>query len=270
MSYKDSYLMSQLVSEATKAIQSGERSRIGKATSRFAGMPAEDVLSELFLQVGIITTDIDMETLIATATIPLPSNVRDIFLAVENRSVPEFKIAVGSENNDQMFATLLVLIASLRDANSRLSDYEYVNEIAAKVECEQESPVIYDEEKHFLAAMEYPEHMALTPIPKTLTVHWSHASSYYFDEVFDGSSLIWIHLMMDSFREAFPGMDWMVDDPGTLYVNYTNGAEIDYDDFQVSPFNLERLQEVSNVILTRYASLSNRLVAAGIRVVDES
>lgn len=270
MSYKDSYLMSQLVSEATKAIQSGDRPRIEKATSRFAGMSANDVLSELFLQIGIITVDIDMDVLLATATIPLPSNVRDIFLAVENRNIAKLKVAVGSENNDQMFATLLVLIASLRDANSRLSDYEYVGEVSARVESEQESPVVYDEDKHFLAAMEYSENTSLTPTPKTLTIHWSHASSYYFDEVFDGSSLVWIQLMMDSFREAFSGMEWMVDDPGTLYVNYENGVEIDYDDFQVSPFSMEKLQEVSDVVLARYASLSHRLVAAGIRVVDES
>jgi hypothetical protein len=126
---------------------------------------------------------------------------------------------------------------------------------------EGEIMTVYNEDNIFKEARR--SGYALTPIPESLTVHWGDSSNYYFDEVFDGSSLVWIDLMIESFREAFPEVDWMVDDPGTLYDQGFEDEEC-----EESPYSLEKMQEVSQLTLERYESLFNRLVAAGVEVVS--
>lgn len=117
---------------------------------------------------------------------------------------------------------------------------------------------IYSEERHFKEAIANEE--VLTPVPETLTVRWD--DGYYFDEVYDGSSLIWIWLIIETFCEAYPGVDWSVDDPGTLY---DQGS---LEDHKEPPYSLEKMQEVSQVALARYSSLFNRLRAAGMEVEE--
>lgn len=120
----------------------------------------------------------------------------------------------------------------------------------------------YNEDTHFSEALRKGE--LLTPVPESLTVHWSDDTNYYFDEVYDGSSLIWIDLMIETFSEVLPDVDWGVDDPGVLY---DQGSE-DYEDYEESPHPLDKMQEAADIALARYTSLFKRLEAEGVEVVD--
>lgn len=119
---------------------------------------------------------------------------------------------------------------------------------------------VYDEEKHFQHAVRCD--YVLTPVPESLTVLCDDGL-YFFEEVVDGSSLVWIDLMIDTFCEAFPGVDWMMDDPGTLF-----DQDESYEDCEESPFSLDKMQEVSQVALSRYGSLFGRLKTAGLEAID--
>lgn len=106
---------------------------------------------------------------------------------------------------------------------------------------------------------------ALTPVPEKLTVNWDGGGNYYFDEVYDGHSLVWIYVMTDTYEEAFPGPGWNVDDPGTLY-SEENSEEIE--ESEESPYDMKKMQEAADLALARYESLFNRLKAAGVPVVE--
>lgn len=112
-----------------------------------------------------------------------------------------------------------------------------------------------------LVAQAIAYHYVLTPVPNSLTIHWDDAANYYFDEVSDGSSLVWVDLMIVTFREQFPTVQWMVDDPGTLYDQFN-----DFDGVSSSPYSMETLQSCAQLVLARYKELFTRLVAAGIPV----
>lgn len=118
---------------------------------------------------------------------------------------------------------------------------------------------IYDEKKFVNEILAHPA--VLDPIPAKLTVIWQECDSYYFDNVYDGCTLIWIDLMIVTFREFFPGVPWMVDDPGILYVGEDDSS------YDASPYNMEVMQQASNTVLARYRSLFARLVEAGVPVI---
>lgn len=107
----------------------------------------------------------------------------------------------------------------------------------------------------------------LTPVPDSLTIHWAKYSlNYDFDEVFDGASLVWVDVMQDTFNSETPEYDWTVDDPGILYAYDANNK---FEDAESSPIDLSRLQEVANVALDNYRMVFDRLVDAGVSVVNE-
>lgn len=97
----------------------------------------------------------------------------------------------------------------------------------------------------------------ITPVPDTLTINWDYG--IYFDEVMDGSSLVWIDVMQDTFNEQLPGHNWIVDDPGTLYWE-------GFDPDDENPFKLSELQGVADLALDRYRSLFEKAIERGVPV----
>lgn len=105
--------------------------------------------------------------------------------------------------------------------------------------------------------------IVLTPVPDALTVNWSEECSYYFDEVYDGSSLLWVFVIQDTFEELIPGFYWTVDDPGSLYIDtYSDrGAGIPNEGayLEASYVDMNRMQEAADLALARYKELFEAL-----------
>lgn len=118
----------------------------------------------------------------------------------------------------------------------------------------------YDEDDFFEEMLD--SGYGLTPVPESLTIHWS-GNDYYFDNVFDSSSLIWIDLMQMTFNEVLPGYGWTVDDPGTIYATENNDDDYDGED---SPFDMVKMQEATDLSLARFAKVFERLLNVGVTV----
>lgn len=121
---------------------------------------------------------------------------------------------------------------------------------------------VYVEDEVFAEVVDY--RYVITPVPEVLTIEWEWGDNYCFDNLSDCSSLAWIPVMMETFRELFPGVDWMVDDPGTLYV-----GDCEAEEAESSPYDMEKMQKATDLSLSRYASLLERLVAHGFTVASE-
>ena len=119
----------------------------------------------------------------------------------------------------------------------------------------------YNEEKIFEKARR--NGTVLTPVPKKLTINWEAGDGFFFDEVFDGHSILWVPVLMETFNEVIPEENWLVDDPGVLYSDNP-----DFEEAEESPVPLERMQEAADLALSHYAMLYERLVAVG-HSVDE-
>lgn len=119
----------------------------------------------------------------------------------------------------------------------------------------------YNEEKIFEKARR--NGTVLTPVPEELTINWEAGGGFFFNEVFDGHSLLWVPVLMETFNEVIPEENWLVDDPGFLY-----SENPDFEEAEESPVPLERMQEAADLALSHYAMLYERLVDAG-HSVDE-
>lgn len=108
----------------------------------------------------------------------------------------------------------------------------------------------------------------LTPVPDSLTIHWAEYSlNYYFDEVFDGSSLVWVDVIEETFNSEMPEYDWTVDDPGTLYGDDLDGQ---FEDAESSPIDLTKLQNVADKALENYQVVFGAMVSLGAVVEYDS
>lgn len=122
---------------------------------------------------------------------------------------------------------------------------------------------VYDEDEIFEQEVSYGHD--LTPVPEKLTVNWEGAGNYFFDEVYDGHSLVWIYVLTDTFEEVLPNIGWNVDDPGVLY---SEEQSMEIEESEESPYDMKKMQEAADLALSRYESLFNRLKAAGASVVQ--
>lgn len=99
----------------------------------------------------------------------------------------------------------------------------------------------------------------LTPVPSSLTIEEEDVNYYCFDEVADGSSLVWIDVLQDVFNDAFGTVNaWTVDDPGVLY----NQEDED------SVSDMEKMQEIADEALRIYTVVFEKLKDQGVQVVE--
>lgn len=95
----------------------------------------------------------------------------------------------------------------------------------------------------------------LDPVPDSLTVEWGeYGASYFFKELGDGDTLLWISILQDTFGAVLGNPDWTVDDPGTLYLD-----EDEYEDAQESPFDMQKMQDTANQALANYRAVFERI-----------
>ena len=109
-----------LVLAAIDAVQSGDFDRIEAAYEELAPIEAAEVLAELFLWVEDLTEGVDVPTLVSKAELPIPDESLAIIDAVKVPDLVALAEAVGSGQADRIFATVLVLVASLKDARARM------------------------------------------------------------------------------------------------------------------------------------------------------
>lgn len=110
----------RLVLNALDAVQSGSKAEITSALEALAPLETGDVFAELFLRTQELTSGIDEETLLEAVELPLPPNPTEILHAIHATDIRGLQVAVGSESLMKIFASLLVLIAALKDARTRL------------------------------------------------------------------------------------------------------------------------------------------------------
>lgn len=95
----------------------------------------------------------------------------------------------------------------------------------------------------------------LDPVPDSLTIEWGeYGASYFFREIGDGDTLLWIPIIQDTFGAVLDNHDWTVDDPGTLYLD-----EDEYEDAQESPFDMQEMQSAANQALANYRAVFERV-----------
>jgi hypothetical protein len=108
------------VSAAVSAVQSGKRWRMLLAYQALSPLETGDVLAELFLMVEDLTSGVDESALLQAAKISEKIDAPRILRAVAATDVVELQAATGSDRLEKVFATLLVLVAALKDARARL------------------------------------------------------------------------------------------------------------------------------------------------------
>jgi hypothetical protein len=79
-----------------------------------------DVIAELFLMVEDLTSGVDETALLQAAEISNKIDAPRILRAVAATDVAELQAATGSDRLEKVFATLLVLVAALKDARAQL------------------------------------------------------------------------------------------------------------------------------------------------------
>ncbi|OAD97735.1 hypothetical protein A6A22_20240 [Arthrobacter sp. OY3WO11] len=109
-----------MVLMAISAVQSGNQADILTAFEALAPLETGDVISELFLWVDDLTSGVAEDSLLQAAELPVPPRTTEMLKAVTDRDLGGLQAAVGSDQLEQVFASLLVLVAALRDARSRL------------------------------------------------------------------------------------------------------------------------------------------------------
>lgn len=110
----------QLVLAAISAVQSGNRAEIAAAYEGLAPLETGDVIAELSLWIEDLTTGVSEASLLQAAKLPLPPQPTKILRAVADRDIAGLQAAVGSNGLEKIFASLLVLVAALKDARTRL------------------------------------------------------------------------------------------------------------------------------------------------------
>lgn len=105
---------------ALNAVESGNRADIIAAYEGLGPLDVSDVIAELTLWMEDLTEDISVGSLVAAAVLPLPSNPEDLAQAIINCDVVGMQDAVGSDQLDTILASLLVLVAGLKDSRVRI------------------------------------------------------------------------------------------------------------------------------------------------------
>src|SRR5690625_716101 len=97
--------------------------------------------------------------------------------------------------------------------------------------------------------------MVIDAVPESLTVEWGeYGASYFFREICDGSTLLWVAIVQDTFGTVIDDPDWTVDDPGTIYLD-----EDEYEDARESPFDMQKMQEAADEALKNYRLVCERV-----------
>lgn len=110
----------QLVLTAIMAVQSGNRADTLAAFEALAPIETGDVISELFLWIDDLTSGGVQDALLQASELPIPPRSTEMLQAVKDRDLGGLQAAVGSDQLEKVFASLLVLVAALRDARARL------------------------------------------------------------------------------------------------------------------------------------------------------
>lgn len=110
----------ELVLAAIGAVQSGNRADIVAAYEALAPLETREVIAELFLWVQDLTSNVAEGSLLKAVELPLPPRPTEMLRAIADRDLGGLQTAVGSERFETVFASLLVLIAALKDARAKL------------------------------------------------------------------------------------------------------------------------------------------------------
>lgn len=109
-----------LVLAAINAAATGEHAEIASAFEAIAPFNAGDVVAELFLWVEDLTSDVDLNALLAAVALPIPPRAPDIIAAMLAYDMQRLQAAMGDARPEKVFASLLALVAALKDARTRL------------------------------------------------------------------------------------------------------------------------------------------------------
>ncbi len=109
-----------LVGNAVSALQSGSEKRVEAAYAALEPLDFGELVAELYVWVEDAIEGVDVDTLIAAASMPLPPNPKKMIAAVQARSLDELEAAANAHTPAKFLAALFVLIASLNDARTRV------------------------------------------------------------------------------------------------------------------------------------------------------
>jgi hypothetical protein len=110
----------ELVLAAITAVQSGNRDDIEAAFEALAPVETGDVLAELCLWIEDLTAGVTQESLLQATELPVPPRSPEILKAAVDGNLAMLQTAVGSQQLEKVFSSLLVLVAALKDARTRL------------------------------------------------------------------------------------------------------------------------------------------------------
>ena len=105
-----------LVLTAIEAVRSGDRDTVSRAYEALAPIETGEVIAELFVWVDDLVDGIDVDELLDSVALPLPPKPHEVLASVESRDLRELQDAVGTDRPERIFATLLVLVAALKNA----------------------------------------------------------------------------------------------------------------------------------------------------------
>ena len=112
-------VVADLVAAALHAVQGGDQAAITAAVEVLAPLNTGDVLAELCLCVEEATAGVHVANLVRSARLPLPPRPIQLIDAVAARDLPAILVSTSRERPEAVFAALLVLAASLREARAR-------------------------------------------------------------------------------------------------------------------------------------------------------
>lgn len=110
----------ELVLSAITAVQSGNREDIEAAFEALAPVETGEVLAELCLWVDDLTAGVTLESLWQAIELPIPPRSPEILKGAADGNLAMLQTAVGSKQLEKIFSSLLVLVAALKDARTRL------------------------------------------------------------------------------------------------------------------------------------------------------
>lgn len=109
-----------LVLAAIDAIATGRNAEISATSEALGRLNTGDIIGELLAWVRYLTSNVDLNALLAAVTIPLPPRAPDIIAAILDYDMGRIKDAMGGASPQEIFVSLLVLVAALKDARTRI------------------------------------------------------------------------------------------------------------------------------------------------------
>ena len=108
------------VADVVAAAKTDDRAQLERAFRALSPLDSGDVIAELFLRIKEATTGVELDALLSAAELPLPSKSRELVAAVRNNDLGAVSAAIDEKTPERLFATLVVLAASLENARRRL------------------------------------------------------------------------------------------------------------------------------------------------------